>query len=64
MADSRIRICTECGSAFESPRTLGRPVEKCSGRCRTQAARKSRQKYDRRLIEARDQLAALLGAAA
>jgi hypothetical protein len=64
VADSHIRICTECGAPFESPRTLGRPAEKCSSRCRALAARKSRQKYDRSLIEARNQLAALLGSAA
>jgi hypothetical protein len=64
MADTRTRTCTECGAAFESPRALGRPAEKCSDSCRAAAARKARRKYDRSLIEARDQLQALLATAA
>jgi hypothetical protein len=63
MADTRTRECTECGAAFEIPRILGRPAEKCSDTCRAAAARKARRKYERNLIEARDRLQALLAAA-
>ncbi len=62
MSDIRFRRCTICDQAFEVPRSIGRPAEKCSQACRREAARRQQHAYIRRLIEARDQLSQLRAA--
>ncbi len=41
----RVRTCTTCHQNFTSPRTVGRPPEKCSEECRTIAQRVHRRNY-------------------
>lgn len=53
------RECSVCGSSFQFVRTIGRPREKCSEACMREAARIHHKRYMRRLMAARDQLAAL-----
>ncbi len=52
----RVRTCTVCGENFTSPRTVGRPSEKCSDECRVIAQRIHRRNYNLRVL--RDYIAA------
>jgi hypothetical protein len=56
------RECSVCGLSFQFTRTVGRPPEKCGKECIRVSEGLRHRRYMRRLIEARDQLAALTAA--
>jgi hypothetical protein len=58
------RECSICHEPFEFVRTVGRPPELCSDKCRRVSARLRQRAWKARLIAARDQLAALQAQAA
>ena len=58
------RFCTICNSRFEFVRTVGRPPELCGADCRQESTRRRQRRWKRRLIDAREQLAAIQAQAA
>jgi hypothetical protein len=53
------RSCNVCHEPFDFIRTVGRPPELCSDDCRRMSTRLRQKKWKRRLIEAREQFAAI-----
>jgi hypothetical protein len=54
--DVRVRTCSVCRVSFTSPRTPGRPLEKCSEACRRIAQRQHRVNYVLRRFGAGSQI--------
>ena len=56
------RACGICNEPFDFVRTIGRPPELCSDDCRRESGRLRQRRWKRRLIDAREQLAAIQAA--